>query len=175
MSVSDFSTKVSWKDKRSREWVDRYSPQKNPLVNGFTSMGRGILHWCLFICIVPVSSQRMIVADNNFLQFSCGTFSDCVLSLREMLTRARWSIQDDTFGGFYTHFLVILWMCERQLHWLLEDHNIATQSASILAECFFRFIINILPHVWCRIEISSQSEAFISDLFVNRASSVLKF
>lgn len=36
-----------------------------------------------------------------------------------MLTCARWSIQDDTFGGLNSHFFIILWMCERQLHWLL--------------------------------------------------------
>lgn len=44
-----------------------------------------------------------------------------VKHLTEALTCARWSIQDDTFGGLNSHFFIILWMCERQLHWLLYE------------------------------------------------------
>lgn len=39
-----------------------------------------------------------------------------VKRLTEAPTCARWSIQDDTFGGLNSHFFIILWMCERQLY-----------------------------------------------------------
>lgn len=44
-----------------------------------------------------------------------------VKHLTEALTCARWPVQDDTFGGLNSHFFIILWMCERQLNWLLYE------------------------------------------------------
>lgn len=53
-----------------------------------------------------------------------------LLTVSEAPTCARWSIQDDTFGWLDSHFFIILWMCERQLHRLLDETTKEPQSAT---------------------------------------------
>jgi len=60
---------------------------------------------------------------DNCLGFSVHVF-------KEALTCARSSIEDDTFGGLDAHLLIILWMCERQLHRLLSKPTEAAPSTS---------------------------------------------
>lgn len=52
------------------------------------------------------------------------------LIVSEAPTCARWSIQDDTFGRLDPHFFIILWMCERQLHRLLDETSKEPQLAN---------------------------------------------
>lgn len=52
------------------------------------------------------------------------------LIVSEAPTCTRWSIQDDTFRWLDPHFFIILWMCERQLHRLLDETSKEPQLAT---------------------------------------------